>query len=110
MRLDTFPGVVEALLRLRADLGTAEVRPSIEPLPLGHVFVRNGDVLACIKGAEVLKRRGVAAEAAGEDGGAPLHTAARLGAGAIVAPWTAEANMAMSWKYVGNVKSRRQTY
>ncbi|CAE7316294.1 ANKRD50, partial [Symbiodinium natans] len=58
------PDVVQLLLELRADVGTAKVRPSITPPPRGDVLVRSGDVLACTHAAEVLQKRGVPASAA----------------------------------------------
>ncbi|OLP94080.1 Ankyrin repeat, PH and SEC7 domain containing protein secG, partial [Symbiodinium microadriaticum] len=59
------PDMVQLLLEMRADVGTAKVRPSIQPPRDGDVLVRSGDVLACTHAAEVLRKRGVPATAAG---------------------------------------------
>lgn len=91
--------VLESLLEFRADLrarADAGVKGSPEPLAPGTILVRKGgDVWDRVHFAEVLRKRQVRADAAGEAGGSPLHAAAasgQLSAAEALARWGAPAS------------------
>lgn len=72
--------LVEQLLHLRADVDSSVDKGMVLQSPtVSHVYTRKGDVWSRINVAEVLERRKISAEAANEDGGSPLHTAASMG-------------------------------